>query len=106
MASEITGIPSTPASILISKVAAQNPSEPRGVQRVDPPSGDRVSLTDAAMRLSRTGDSSNSQPTFDSKRVDDIRSQLANGTHRVNAAQVANKMLQFESTLGGSSSTP
>ena len=42
---------------------------------------------------------------MDSKRVDEIRQQLANGTHHVNAAHVADKLLHFDSELGVSSVT-
>ena len=105
MASEISGIPATTASVMVNKVATQSQGDQREAPRVDQSSGashsDRVSLTAVAVRISRAEDNSTNQPVFDSKRVDSIRQQIAAGTHRVNAAQVADKMLAFESTLGG-----
>ncbi len=110
MASEINGIPATAASLMTTKVAPQSQSEPREVRRAEQPSAasqaDRVSLTAAAVSLSRAEGASNGQPVFDTARVDSLRQQIANGTYQVNASRVADKMQGFESALANHAKGP
>ncbi|CAK0759289.1 negative regulator of flagellin synthesis FlgM [Gammaproteobacteria bacterium] len=109
MAIEITGAPAAAASVAVNKIASQNQGDHREPQRVSQPSNtdrnDRVSLTAAAEHLRRAEDNSAKQPVVDTKRVEAIRQQIADGTHKVNASRVADKLLNFESSLSGASRT-
>jgi negative regulator of flagellin synthesis FlgM len=60
-------------------------------------SDDSVSLTDSAKAL----DAASRGDGVDSKRVDQIRSQLADGTYKPDAQAIASKFLAMESQFGG-----
>jgi negative regulator of flagellin synthesis FlgM len=104
MAIEITGVPNPAANLAINEVAP--PTQHERNQRADPSSttatrNDRVSLTPTAERLRHLEDSISSLPVVDTKRVEAIRQQVVNGTYRVDASRVADKLLNFETSLNG-----
>ena len=63
------------------------------------PGKDELTLTDSASRLLSLERSMARAPAEDSKRVEDIRQQLENGSYQVDAQAAASKLLEFESAL-------
>lgn len=63
---------------------------------------DRVQLTDSARALheaSRTG----SGATVDTKKVEQVRQALANGTYKIDPSRIADRMMSLENQLNGKS---
>lgn len=63
------------------------------------PVGDTVRLTDAAQELSRLEAQVNSAPEVDSRRVEQVRLAVQNGTYKVDPDAIATKLLNFEAHL-------
>nr|WP_199048219.1 flagellar biosynthesis anti-sigma factor FlgM [Dyella sp. ASV24] len=80
---------------------------PTGTTSTDAATGstgttDRVQLTDSARALqeaARTTDGA----TMDTKKVDQIRQALANGTYKVDAGRIADRMMSLDNQLNGKS---
>ncbi|MBL4711672.1 MAG: flagellar biosynthesis anti-sigma factor FlgM [Gammaproteobacteria bacterium] len=60
---------------------------------------DTVSISDNAAQLGKVTSMVDSAPVVDAKRVEQIKQAIANGTYEVDAAKVADKLMQFESVL-------
>ncbi len=60
---------------------------------------DTVSLSDNAVQLGKLDNSVIAAPVVDTKRVEQIKQAIENGTYEVNAEKVADKLTQFESIL-------
>ena len=65
-------------------------------------SDDRVQLTDSARALQEASRTSQGA-TVDTKKVEQVRQALANGTYRVDASRIADRMLTLDSQLNGKS---
>jgi negative regulator of flagellin synthesis FlgM len=63
---------------------------------------DRVQLTDSARALQEAS-RTNSGATMDTKKVEQIRQQLASGTYKVDAGKIADRMMSLENQLNGKS---
>ena len=63
---------------------------------------DRVQLTDSARALQEAA-RTNDGATMDTKKVDQIRQALANGTYKVDAGKIADRMMSLENQLNGKS---
>ncbi|MET3651749.1 flagellar biosynthesis anti-sigma factor FlgM [Dyella japonica] len=63
---------------------------------------DRVQITDSARALQEAA-RTNSGATMDTKKVEQIRQQLANGTYKVDAGKIADRMMSLENQLNGKS---
>ncbi len=62
---------------------------------------DKLSLTSTAQQLQTLEDQITALPVVDTQRVQEVQRSLATGSYQIDPAQVADKMLQFESTIGG-----
>lgn len=60
---------------------------------------DTVSLSDNAVQLGKLENSAVAAPVVDTKRVEQVKQAISNGTYEVDAAKVADKLMQFESIL-------
>ncbi|PCI07312.1 MAG: flagellar biosynthesis anti-sigma factor FlgM [Gammaproteobacteria bacterium] len=60
---------------------------------------DTVSISDNAAQLGKAAGSVDSTPVVDAQRVEQVKQAIANGTYEVDAAKVADKLMQFESVL-------
>jgi negative regulator of flagellin synthesis FlgM len=58
---------------------------------------DSVKLTDSAKAL----DAASRSDAIDTKRVDEIRSKIADGTYKPDAQAIASKFLAMETQMGG-----
>ncbi|PXV52628.1 anti-sigma-28 factor, FlgM family [Dyella jiangningensis] len=65
-------------------------------------STDRVQLTDSARALQEAA-RTNSGATMDTKKVEQIRQSLANGTYKVDAGRIADRMMSLENQINGKS---
>lgn len=64
------------------------------------PSRDTVSLTPQAQKLKDLESRISSLPEVDTDRVSAIKDAIANGTYEIDANRIAEKMMQFERSLG------
>jgi negative regulator of flagellin synthesis FlgM len=65
-----------------------------------PASDDQLKLTDSALALqeaARPGDTT----AVDPQRVEQVRKALADGSYKIDAGRIADRMLAFEQQLGG-----
>ena len=62
-----------------------------------PTTGDTVTITDTAARLSRLESTLAQVPVVDTQRVESIQRALANGTYEINPERIADKLLAMES---------
>ncbi len=60
---------------------------------------DTVSLSDNARQLGKIDNTAVAAPVVDSKRVEQIKQAISDGTYQVDAGKIADKVLQFESIL-------
>ena len=60
---------------------------------------DTVSLSDNAMQLGKLDNSSIAAPVVDTQRVEQVKQAISDGSFKVDAAKVADKLMQFESIL-------
>ena len=71
-----------------------------GTTAAAPKSDDQLKLTDSALALqeaARPGDTA----AVDPQRVEQVRTALADGSYKVDAGNIADRMLAFERQLGG-----
>jgi negative regulator of flagellin synthesis FlgM len=71
-----------------------------GAAGTSPKVDDQLKLTDSARALqeaAHTGDTA----MVDSKRVEQVRQALANGSYQINPGNIADRMLAMEQQLGG-----
>jgi len=61
-----------------------------------PSTVDTVSLTDTSMKLQSLENRIESLPVVDSQRVEDIRQSVEDGSYRVDAKNIAGKMVESE----------
>jgi negative regulator of flagellin synthesis FlgM len=65
-----------------------------------PKSDDQLKLTDSALALqqaARPGDTA----AIDTQRVEQVRQSLADGSYKIDAGRIADRMLALEQQLGG-----
>jgi negative regulator of flagellin synthesis FlgM len=60
---------------------------------------DSIAITDVAQAIKKTLQSSSSATLVDMKRVAAVKSALADGSYKVNADKIAEKMIQHESLM-------
>jgi len=60
---------------------------------------DTVSLSDNAVQLGKLDNSAVATPVVDTKRVEQIKQAISDGSYEVDAKKVADKLMQFESIL-------
>lgn len=65
-----------------------------------PHNGDQLKLTDSAKALQEATRMNDASP-IDSKRVEQVRRALADGSYKVDAGRIADRMLAMDQQLGG-----
>jgi len=63
---------------------------------------DSVQLTDSARALQQASSSADAQSPVNSERVEQIRKSLADGSYRIDAGKIADKLTSLESQIGTS----
>jgi negative regulator of flagellin synthesis FlgM len=79
--------------------SAPTPAATGSNAAVAPQSDDQLKLTDSARALQEAARLDTSS-AIDSKRVEQIREALANGSYQVDPGRIADRMLSFERQLG------
>jgi len=77
-------------------------NSPAGSTAAAPKADDQLKLTDSALALqeaARPGDAA----AVDPQRVEQVRKALADGSYKIDAGRIADRMLAFEQQLGGTS---
>jgi len=75
-------------------------NSPAGSTAAAPKTDDQLKLTDSALALqeaARPGDAA----AVDPQRVEQVRKALADGSYKIDAGRIADRMLAFEQQLGG-----
>ncbi len=101
MAIEINNITSTKAQRSTDDTKLnQSSDQPAAQQETGKSSAtDTVSLSDNAVQLGKVEHSVATTPVIDTQRVEQLKQAIANGSYEVDAKQVADKLMQFESIL-------
>lgn len=81
------------------EVAASNVADNPSSRPESNPSGDRVSLTGAAMRMQQLEQGLESHSGINEERVAEIRQAIENGTLQIDARRIASTMLDLERAL-------
>jgi len=103
MAIEIKGVPNSLLTPAGENSEVKGPrSEPTAAQQATgaPTTGDTVTITDTAARLSRLESTLAQVPVVDTQRVESIQRALANGTYEINPERIADKLLAMERDFG------
>jgi negative regulator of flagellin synthesis FlgM len=95
------GLPKYPQPTVTSGGSANSAATPAAAPgAVGAPTGDQVKLTDSALVLQQAARSDQASP-IDSKRVEQIRQALADGSYTVSPGRIADRMLAMDSQMGG-----
>lgn len=61
--------------------------------------GDTVSLSETAVRLGQLGVAVENQPVVDTKRVEQVKQTIMDGSYTVDPARIAEKMMELDMAL-------
>ncbi len=61
--------------------------------------GDTVSLSDTAVRLGQLGVAVENQPVVDTKRVEQVKQAIMDGSYTVDPTRIAEKMMELDMAL-------
>ncbi len=87
---------------LLGKTSKSEKKQSKGVKPSDGSAdSDSVSITGQAGQISKLIDQMKSAPVIDPDRVSPVKEKLTKGEYQIKYQQVANKMLDFESSYGG-----
>ncbi len=82
-----------------SQVKQQVEQSPANLETGKSSTADTVSISDNATQLGKLGNAVDTTPVVDMQRVEQVKQAINNGTYEVDAAKVADKLMQFESIL-------
>jgi negative regulator of flagellin synthesis FlgM len=82
-----------------SVAADKTQGEASGASAQTSQSGDTVTLTDSARSLQKIEEAVAKAPVVNASKVAAVKHAVSSGTYKVDAARVADKMLQFERGL-------
>src|SRR5262245_44490050 len=102
MANEITGLHQAALQPAQSRPVAPAPVSGQASSSHEPAAADTVTLTDAARLMQRLEAAVAKSPQVDSKRVEQLKQQIASGAYQVNPHQLAKQVAQFEGSFGSS----
>ena len=101
MSIDINGISSAKIHGLSDESHVKQPVEqqPEKSETGKSSTADTVSISDNATQLGKLNNSIDTAPVVDAQRVEQVKQAISNGTYEVDAAKVADKLMQFESIL-------
>jgi len=85
----------TPDAVITTPKRNSEGAEPASAVRLD----DRLELTSSARLLSETASGSDNAPV-DAQRVERLRASIASGTYRIDAARIADRLLEASGKTG------
>jgi negative regulator of flagellin synthesis FlgM len=80
-------------------VADKPQGEASGAGAAKPQTGDTVTLTDSARSLQQIEEAVAKAPVVDASKVAAVKQAISSGTYQIDAARVADKLLNFERGL-------
>lgn len=88
------------------KSAANRPATPQApaeqaAKQAPAARGENVNLSKQAQEIRQMGEKLESAPEIDDSRVEQIRAALADGSYKVDAEKVAQKMLEMDESIFG-----
>ncbi|SES65763.1 MULTISPECIES: flagellar biosynthesis anti-sigma factor FlgM [Marinobacter] len=87
------------------KGAAKQPAQPAPAEQAKAQApaarGENVNLSKQAREIRQMGERLESTPEVDDSRVEQIRAALADGSYKVDAEKVAQKMLEMDESIFG-----
>ena len=86
-------------STTATKTNQKNNIETNKAPTVSGTRGDSIDLTANTARINRALESAAALPVIDNDRVASVKQALANGTYRIDAEKIAQKMTQFDSLI-------
>lgn len=101
MSIDINGISSTkmPAPTDDSKLKQNVEPQTSNTESGKSSTADTVSLSENAVQLGKIDNSVINAPVVDTQRVEQVKQAISDGTYKVDAEKVADKLMQFESIL-------
>ncbi|MGM0570646.1 flagellar biosynthesis anti-sigma factor FlgM [Marinobacter sp.] len=84
-----------------SKQPAQQPPAEQAKSQAPAARGENVNLSKQAREIRQMGEKLESAPEVDDSRVEQIRAALADGSYKVDAEKVAQKMLEMDKSIFG-----
>jgi negative regulator of flagellin synthesis FlgM len=99
---DINGLPNNPTQISGDRNGLPaNEREPvnRNLENGRSSVQDTVSFSETAIRMGRLGAAMDDTPVVDTQRVEQARQALADGTYKVDAQRIAEKLMQFDDLL-------
>ncbi len=106
MTVDVNGIGS--GQVNTRKSSTEQTQTPRQAQPAKPeqanaqtPRGENVSLSSQAKGLKQLEQKLNSYPETDDKRIEQIKSALADGSYKIDAEKLAQKMLEMDKSIFG-----
>ena len=106
MSTKINGYPATtePLTSLKGRSGSAQVADSTAIKGPAPVAGsgargDQVTLTDSALTLQKLGAAVASQPVVNAAKVASVKQSVESGTYQIKPANIANKILGFESGL-------
>lgn len=101
MSIDINGITSAKVSAPTddSKLKQQVEQQTSNPDTAKSSTADTVSLSDNAVQLGKIDNSAITAPVVDAQRVEQVKQAISDGTYKVDAEKIADKLMQFESIL-------
>ncbi len=101
MSIDINGIASVkvPVPPDESQVNKQSEQSPAQAESGTSSTADTVSISDNAAQLGKLSNVVDTTPVVDAQRVEQVKQAINNGSYEVDAAKVADKLMNFESIL-------
>ncbi len=96
------GLPALPQAKTSQGSAGNQASSASASGTASPQAGDSLKLTDSARALHQAT-SVNTQSPVDTAKVEQIRHALANGSYKVDAGKIAERLSSIESQINGTS---
>ncbi len=101
MSIELSGISSTKVPVTNDEAQVERSVEQTPTQQESGKSttSDTVSMSESAVQLGKLQNSVLSMPVSDNQRIEQVKQAISDGSYEVDAARVADKLMQFESIL-------
>jgi len=101
MSIDINGISSTKVNSPPdeSQVKQQQAKQPATTDTGKSSATDTISISENAAQLGKADNVVDTKPVVDTQRVEQVKKAIENGSYKVDAVKVADKLMQFESIL-------
>jgi negative regulator of flagellin synthesis FlgM len=101
MATKIGGFDSSPVQVSTGRPVKHAGTSSSGVKAGNADAKSDTNITDSARKLAALEQSVQDLPAIDQSRVQQVSAKLANGSYKIDAGRVADKLLRSEQDLAG-----